>query len=86
MAKIMKTKRAAAKRFKLTATGKIKYKKSHLRHLLSNKSKSAKKDKNRPGYVALDSNYVVSNGLKHIAKKLKLATVNDHLGQWEATF
>ena len=47
----MKTKRSAAKRFKLTATGKIKIKKAHLRHLLINKSKSAKKDKNRPGYV-----------------------------------
>jgi hypothetical protein len=43
-------------------------------------------DKTRPGYVALDSNYVVSNGLKHIAKKLKLATAHDHLMQWEATF
>lgn len=47
----MKTKRAAAKRFKVTATGKIKYKKSHLRHLLVNKSRKAKKDKNEPGYV-----------------------------------
>ncbi len=51
MGKKMKTKRAAAKRFKVTATGKIKYKKAYLRHLLSNKSKAAKKDKNEPGYV-----------------------------------
>jgi large subunit ribosomal protein L35 len=51
MGKKMKTKRAAAKRFKVTATGKIKYKKAYLRHLLSNKSKGAKKDKNEPGYV-----------------------------------
>lgn len=43
-------------------------------------------DKNRPGYVALDSNYVVSNGLKHIAKALQLPTVNDQLGQWEGSF
>lgn len=47
----MKTKRAAAKRFKVTATGKIKFKKAHLRHLLVNKSKKAKKDKGTPGYV-----------------------------------
>ena len=47
----MKTKRAAAKRFKVTATGKIKYKKAHLRHLLVNKSKRGKKDKGTPGYV-----------------------------------
>lgn len=43
-------------------------------------------DKSRPGYVALDSNYVVSNGLKHIAKSLKLPTVNDELGQWVKGF
>lgn len=47
----MKTKRAAAKRFKVTATGKIKFKKAHLRHLLVNKSKRAKKEKGAPGYV-----------------------------------
>jgi large subunit ribosomal protein L35 len=47
----MKTKRAAAKRFKLTATGKIKYKKAHLRHLLVNKSKKAKASKTKAGYV-----------------------------------
>ena len=43
-------------------------------------------NKNRPGYVALDSNYVVSNGLAHIAKGLKLPVVNDQLGQWEQGF
>lgn len=47
----MKTRRSAAKRFNVTATGKIKIKKAHLRHLLINKSKKAKKDKNKPGYV-----------------------------------
>ena len=47
----MKTKRAAAKRFRVTATGKIKFKKAHLRHVLINKSKKAKKDKGSPGYV-----------------------------------
>lgn len=43
-------------------------------------------DKNRPGYVALDSNYVVSNGLKHIARAVKLPSVNDQLGQWTRGF
>ncbi len=47
----MKTKRAAAKRFRVTATGKIKYKKAYLRHLLVNKSKRGKKDKGTAGYV-----------------------------------
>ena len=51
MGKKMKTKRAAAKRFKVTATGKIKIKKAYLRHRLISKSKSAKKDKGQPGYV-----------------------------------
>lgn len=43
-------------------------------------------NKNRPGYTALDSNYVVSNGLKHIAKNLGLPTTKDQLGQWTAGF
>jgi hypothetical protein len=43
-------------------------------------------DKSRPGYVALDSNYVVSNGLKYLAKKLSLPTANDLLGQWAQGF
>jgi hypothetical protein len=43
-------------------------------------------DKSRPGYVALDSNYVVSNGLKYLAKKLSLPTANDQLGQWTHGF
>jgi hypothetical protein len=43
-------------------------------------------DKSRPGYVALDSNYVVSNGLKYLAKKLGLPTANDQLGQWAQGF
>lgn len=47
----MKTKRSAAKRFRVTATGKIKFKKAFLRHLLVNKSKRGKKDKGTPGYV-----------------------------------
>lgn len=43
-------------------------------------------DKNRPGYQPLDSNYVVSNGLKHIATKLKIPTVRDQIGQWTQGF
>jgi large subunit ribosomal protein L35 len=47
----MKTKRAAAKRFKLTATGKIKVKKAGLRHILTKKSRGLKRDKRKTGYV-----------------------------------
>lgn len=43
-------------------------------------------DKSRPGYTALDSNYMVCNGLKHIAGQLKLATARDGLRQWAEGF
>jgi large subunit ribosomal protein L35 len=39
----MKTKRAAAKRFSLTGTGKVKYKKMNLRHILTKKSPKRKR-------------------------------------------
>lgn len=39
----MKTKRAAAKRFWLTGTGKVRFKHANLRHCLEHKSKNAKK-------------------------------------------
>ncbi|MDA9793301.1 50S ribosomal protein L35 [Bacteriovoracaceae bacterium] len=47
----MKTKRSAAKRFSLTATGKIKIKKANLRHILTKRSRSLKRDKRAIGYV-----------------------------------
>lgn len=43
-------------------------------------------NKSRPGYVALDNNYVVANGLRHIATKLKLPTLRDQLAQWTGGF
>jgi hypothetical protein len=43
-------------------------------------------NKSRPGYTALDSNYVVSNGLLHIARKIGLPCVRDQLAQWEQGF
>ncbi len=48
----MKTKTSAAKRFKITAGGKIKYKKMNLRHILTKKSSKRKRKLRRPGYVA----------------------------------
>lgn len=47
----MKTKRSAAKRFSATATGKIKRKKAFLRHILTKKSTSFKRDKRGVSYV-----------------------------------
>ena len=43
-------------------------------------------NKNRPGYTALDSNYVVSNGLKHIARSIGIQTTRDQLAQWDVGF
>ena len=40
----MKTKRAAAKRFKVTGTGKIKRFKAYKRHILTKKSTKRKRD------------------------------------------
>lgn len=48
----MKTKRAAAKRFSLTATGKVKYKKMNLRHILTKKSSKRKRNLRKAGYLA----------------------------------
>ncbi|MBP9674247.1 MAG: 50S ribosomal protein L35 [Bacteriovoracaceae bacterium] len=47
----MKTKRSAAKRFKVTASGKVKIKHPGLRHLLTKKSANANRNKRKTGYV-----------------------------------
>jgi large subunit ribosomal protein L35 len=48
----MKTKRAVAKRFSLTASGKLKKRRSGLRHILEKKSHKAKKRAGKTDYVA----------------------------------
>jgi large subunit ribosomal protein L35 len=47
----MKTNRGAAKRFKLTGSGKVRFKRAGLRHCLSSKSTAAKKKLGKPGYL-----------------------------------
>ena len=47
----MKTKSGAAKRFKLTASGKIKVKKSNLRHILTKKNSDYKRKQRKAGYL-----------------------------------
>lgn len=47
----MKTKRAAAKRYSLTGTGKIKIKRNNLRHILTKMSANNKRDKRKASYV-----------------------------------
>ncbi|MFP4466608.1 MAG: 50S ribosomal protein L35 [Candidatus Goldiibacteriota bacterium] len=47
----LKTNSAAKKRFKKTGSGKIKYKKAGLRHLLYQESSGLKRPKRKKGYV-----------------------------------
>ena len=47
----MKTKRAAAKRYSLTGTGKVKFKRTRLRHLLEARSKKMKKQAGKAAYA-----------------------------------
>ena len=51
----MKTKKAAAKRFSFTATGKVKYKKQNLRHILTKKSPKRKRNLRRAGILSADN-------------------------------
>ncbi len=51
----MKTKKAAAKRFHLTGSGKIKYKKMNLRHILTKKSSKRKMHLRGAGILSEDS-------------------------------
>jgi large subunit ribosomal protein L35 len=48
----MKTRKSAAKRYRLTATGKVKYKKQGLRHILTKKSSKRKRKLRTAGIVA----------------------------------
>ena len=47
----IKTSRSAAKRFKLTKTGKAKHKRAFLRHLLSSKSRGRKRQLRQAGVL-----------------------------------
>lgn len=48
----MKTRRSAAKRYKKSATGKIKYKKQGLRHILTKKSPKRKRKLRKTGILS----------------------------------
>lgn len=48
----MKTNRSAAKRFKKTASGKYKHKRSFLRHILTSKDSKRKRQLRRAAYVS----------------------------------
>jgi large subunit ribosomal protein L35 len=48
----MKTRRAAAKRYSLTGSGKVKYKKQGLRHILTKKSAKRKRQLRHSGILS----------------------------------
>ena len=48
----MKTRKSAAKRYSFTGTGKVKYKKQGLRHLLEKKRRKRKRSLRKPGYLS----------------------------------
>jgi large subunit ribosomal protein L35 len=47
----MKTRKSAAKRFRVTGTGKVRFKKQGLRHILTKKSSKRKSDLRKPGFL-----------------------------------
>lgn len=51
----MKTKKSASKRFSLTGTGKVKYKKMNLRHILTKRSPKRKMHLRHVGILSEDS-------------------------------
>ena len=48
----MKSKRSAAKKFSLTGTGKVKYKKMNLRHILTKKATQRKRNLRHSGILS----------------------------------
>ncbi|MDR2865705.1 MAG: 50S ribosomal protein L35 [Spirochaetaceae bacterium] len=48
----MKTRKSAAKRFSFTGTGKVKYKKQNLRHILTKKTAKRKRNLRHTGILA----------------------------------
>ena len=51
----MKTKKSASKRFTFTGTGKVKYKKQNLRHILTKKSAKRKRNLRHAGILSADN-------------------------------
>lgn len=59
----MKTKKAAAKRYSLTGSGKVKYKKSNLRHILTKKSSKRKRGLRHAGTLEGGTTYKIKKVL-----------------------
>jgi large subunit ribosomal protein L35 len=59
----MKTKKSAAKRYSFTGTGKVKYKKQNLRHILTKKSTKRKRGLRHGGILSGDNVAVIRKQL-----------------------
>jgi large subunit ribosomal protein L35 len=59
----MKTKKSAAKRYSFTGTGKVKYKKQNLRHILTKKSRKRKRNLGKTGILSADNTAVIKKRL-----------------------
>jgi len=59
----MKTKKSAAKRYSFTGTGKVKYKKQNLRHILTKKSRKRKRNLRKIGILSADNAAVIKKRL-----------------------
>jgi len=51
----MKTKKSAAKRYSFTGSGKVKYKKQNLRHILTKKTSKRKRNLRHAGIMSSDN-------------------------------
>ncbi len=59
----MKTKKSAAKRYSLTGSGKVKYKKMNLRHILTKKAQKRKRGLRKAGILAGSMVYKIKKTL-----------------------
>jgi large subunit ribosomal protein L35 len=59
----MKTKKSAAKRYSFTGTGKVKYKKQNLRHILTKKSRKRKRSLRKTGILSADNTAAIKKRL-----------------------
>ncbi len=62
----MKTKRAAAKRFKVTGTAKLKRAKAFKSHILTKKSRKTKRNLRKAGYVSESQEKVMKKVLPYL--------------------
>jgi large subunit ribosomal protein L35 len=59
----MKTKKSAAKRYSFTGSGKVKYKKQNLRHILTKKTAKRKRNLRHSGILSSDNVGVIRKQL-----------------------